>query len=62
MYILIKVFEQGAVIEIEIIWSCNYDFNSKCKPIYSFKRYDTPFYEREASSGFNFRFLIKKKI
>ncbi len=50
---------KGGVIQIEIIWNCNFDLYSKCLPIYSFTRFDLPFYETKSASGFNFRFTNK---
>jgi P2X purinoceptor 4 len=47
------------VIQIEIIWNCNYDFFAKCLPKYTFRRFDSPFFATKAASGFNFRFADK---
>jgi P2X purinoceptor 4 len=51
---------KGGVIQIEIKWECNYDrFWKDCQPAYSFSRFDVPFKEVSAASGFNFRFSDK---
>lgn len=43
------------MIEFEIIWNCDYDFEDTCMPKYRFRRLDISFSEKSASSGFNFR-------
>lgn len=45
---------KGSVILIEIVWDCNFDFETSCLPKYQFHRFDTK--ETETASGFNFRF------
>ncbi len=54
------VLTKGGIIEISLTWMCNYDFlfGNPCKPIVKFYRFDIPFKDKSASSGFNFRYLI----
>lgn len=41
---------------MRINWSCDYDFFSpECLPKYTFNRFDVPYKEKSAGSGFNFR-------
>lgn len=45
---------RGGVILIEIIWECNFDFETLCLPKYQFHRFDSK--QTSTASGFNFRF------
>lgn len=47
---------KGGVIQIGIDWDCNYDLSNPCSLKYIFNRFDLPFNESSAASGFNFRF------
>ena len=47
------MLSKGAVILIEINWSCNLDTTDICIPNYSFRRFDSK--ESNAATGFNFR-------
>lgn len=47
---------KGGVIQIEIVWNCDFDFQTTCLPRYHFHRFDLPFHETRTASGFNFRF------
>ena len=54
----LKILKKGAVIEIKIIWDCNYDLlQDNCKPTYTFERFDFSSKESKTVSGFNFRYL-----
>jgi len=56
-------FLKGGVIQIEIRWDCNLDFDIKnCLPTYSFGRFDLSFKSSLAASGFNFRFADKFEV
>lgn len=48
---------KGGVILIEIIWNCDFDFQSSCLPKYYFNRFDSK--QTDTASGFNFRFANK---
>ncbi len=50
------------MIEIEIIWDCDYDFNTNCQAIYKFNRIDTSFKQESAATGFNFRYAEKYRL
>ncbi|RNA03750.1 P2X purinoceptor 4, partial [Brachionus plicatilis] len=45
---------KGGVILIEIIWDCDFDFQSSCLPKYFFHRFDSK--QTDTATGFNFRF------
>ena len=48
------MLHKGGVILIEILWNCDFDLNrNKCKPVYSFRRFDAS--ETNTATGFNFR-------
>jgi hypothetical protein len=47
------------MIEIEIMWDCNYDFKANCQAKYKFNRMDASFKEESAATGFNFRYADK---
>jgi hypothetical protein len=50
-----EMLVKGGVFNIAITWDCNYDLSDTCLPKYSFSRYDLPFNDTSAASGFNFR-------
>ena len=57
-----QMLEKGGVVQVEISWNCNYDRSEPCLPKYSFSRFDLPFAQASAASGFNFRFAEKFEV
>ena len=51
-----QMLMKGGVIQIEIIWNCNYDLWSECFPKYEFSRFDMPYKQTKTANGFNFRY------
>jgi hypothetical protein len=47
---------KGDVVQIEVIWNCNLDYRGECHPKYSFSRFEMPFKNSTAATGFNFRY------
>jgi hypothetical protein len=52
----LNILRKGAIIDIKIIWDCNYDvLRDNCIPTYTFERFDFSSKESKSVSGFNFR-------
>lgn len=58
----VQMLEKGGVVQIAIDWNCNYDFSRPCLPVYTFNRFDLPFDQASAASGFNFRFSDRYEV